>query len=61
MTLAINNATFYLGNSLGAAMGGVLLGFMPPIDLTFIATGFMLAALGALALSVRYSRRIARV
>ncbi len=59
VTLAINNATFYTGNSLGAAMGGALLRAIPAADLPFIGAAFMVLAVGSLALSVRYSRRLA--
>jgi predicted MFS family arabinose efflux permease len=57
VTLAINNATFYLGNSLGAAMGGALLGILAPVDLTYVGAAFMLLAFAALAASVRHGRR----
>jgi len=57
VTLAINNATFYLGSSIGAAVGGALLAYMPPIDLTFFGTAAALVAMGALRLSMVLNRR----
>lgn len=57
VTLAINNATFYLGSSIGAALGGMLLDYVAPIELTFFGTLAALVAMAALALSVLYGRR----
>lgn len=57
VTLALNNATFYFGNSIGAAMGGALIAFIAPSDLTFVSAFFAVLGLGALALSVTYNRR----
>jgi predicted MFS family arabinose efflux permease len=59
VTLAINNATFYLGNSLGAAMGGALIGTIAPAYLPYIGAIFMVLAVGSLLASVAYSRRVA--
>jgi len=57
VTLAINNATYYLGSSMGAALGGLLIGIMAPVDLLFAGAGFALAGIGALGLSVWAVRR----
>ncbi|HEY1722366.1 MAG TPA: MFS transporter [Magnetospirillaceae bacterium] len=58
VTLALNNATFYFGNSIGAAMGGALIAYMQPSDLTFVSAFFAVLCLCALALSVTYNRRV---
>lgn len=56
VTLAINNANFYLGNSLGAILGGVLIAHVAPIDLTFVGAAFIALALGVFGLTLRAAR-----
>jgi len=53
VTLAVNNAVFYLGNALGAGLGGLLVTAIPPVDLTFVGTGFATLTLGVVLLSAR--------
>lgn len=57
VTLAINNANFYLGNSLGAALGGFLIARVAPVDLTFIGAGLNAVALVLLVVSLRVAAR----
>jgi predicted MFS family arabinose efflux permease len=57
VTLALNNATYYLGSAIGAALGGLLLGVLAPVDLTFVSTGFGCVAVGLVVLSARLGRR----
>jgi predicted MFS family arabinose efflux permease len=57
VTLAINNATFYFGSSLGAAFGGVMIGLMPPDDLIYVGAILAFAGAGAVGLSVWATRR----
>ena len=42
---------------MGAALGGLLIGIMAPVDLLFAGAGFALAGIGALGLSVWAVRR----
>ncbi len=57
VTLAVNNAVFYLGNAVGAGLGGLLIRVMPAVDLTAIGSGFGLVTLAVLLLGARHERK----
>jgi predicted MFS family arabinose efflux permease len=48
VVLALNSATIYLGSAAGAALGGLLLGVMPVIDLPYASASLLLGAFVAL-------------
>jgi predicted MFS family arabinose efflux permease len=57
VTLAVNNATYYLGSALGAALGGVLLNIVPAATLPLIGAFFALLALAVLLLGAQIEQR----
>jgi DHA1 family inner membrane transport protein len=50
-TVALNTSAIYIGQAIGAALGGVLLGHDLPHALGYLAVALMTAALGVLALT----------